>query len=111
MNFPSFLIHICDLGNSFSENGLRFCSSTPCVLDESVAVRNYPGPLCQIAVKGLGHEKPTLLITNHMEEKPVTLVERYVWLMLVENTIEDAINFFHMGVLSSTVSLRVDLDL
>lgn len=69
------------------------------------------GPLCQIATKGLGHEKPTLLITNLMEEKPATLVERYVWLMLVENTIEEAINFFHMGVLSSTVSLRVDLDL
>lgn len=31
--------------------------------------------------------------------------------MLVENTIEDAINFSHMDVLSNTVSLRVDLGL
>ncbi len=31
--------------------------------------------------------------------------------MLVENAIEDAINFFHMDAHSSTVPLRIDLDL
>lgn len=85
--------------------------ATPRVLDESITVRNYPQPLRQIAIKGLGHDKPTLLITNRMEEKPAVLVDRYARRMLVENAIEDAINFFHMDALSSTVPLRIDLDL
>lgn len=83
----------------------------PRVLDEMVTVRNYAGILRQIAVKGLGHEKPTLLITNRMGEKAVVLIDRYARRMLVENAIEDAINFFHMDALSSTVPLRIDLDL
>ena len=111
MNFPSFLIPICDPSDSFGENGSRLRSSMPRVLDESITVRNYPGALGQVAIKGLGHEKPTLLITNRMEEKLATLVDRYARRMLVENTIEDAINFFHMDVLSSAVLLRIDLDL
>ena len=81
------------------------------MLDESITLRNYPQPLRQIAIKGLGHDKPTLLITNRMEEKPAVLVDRYARRMLVENAIEDAINFFHMDALSSTVPLRIDLDL
>jgi len=83
----------------------------PRVLDEFITLRNYPQPLRQIAIKGLGHDKPTLLITNRMKEKPARLVDRYARRMLVENAIEDAINFFHMDALSSTVPLRIDLDL
>lgn len=80
--------------------------ATPHVIDEPVTVRNYSADLRQIAVKGLGHEKPTLLMTNRMEEKPAELVDRYARRMLIENSIEDAINFFHMDALSSTVPLR-----
>ena len=85
--------------------------STPRILDESITVRNYSKNLRQIAIKGLGHDKPTLLITNRMDEHPTTLVDRYARRMLIENAIEDAINFFHMDALSSTVPLRIDLDL
>ena len=85
--------------------------ATPKILDDSVTVRYYPYPLRQIAIIGLGHDKPTLLITNRLEEKPAVLVDRYARRMLVENAIENAINFFHMDALSSTVPLRIDLDL
>ena len=85
--------------------------ATPRILDDIVTVRYYPYALRQIAVIGLGHEKPTLLITNRLEEKPAVLVDRYARRILGENTIEDAINFFHMDALSSTVPLRIDLDL
>ena len=85
--------------------------ATPRILDDIVTVHGYPDPLRQIAITGLGHEKPTLLITNHMEEKAAVLVDRYARRMLIENVIEDAINFFHMDALSSTVPLRIDLDL
>ncbi len=83
----------------------------PQILEELVTISNYPHPLRQIAIKGLGHEKPTLLITNRIEEKPADLIDRYARRMLVENAIEDAINLFHMDALSSTVPLRIDLDL
>ena len=46
-----------------------------------------------------------------MEEHPATLVDRHARRMLIENATEDAINFFHMDALSSTVPLRIDLDL
>ncbi len=85
--------------------------ANPHVLDESISLRNYSKPLRQIAIKGLGHDKPTLLITNRMKGKSAALVDRYARRMLVENAIEDAINFFHMDALSSTVPLRIDLDL
>ena len=85
--------------------------TTPRILDESVTLHGYPLPLRQIAIHGLGHAKPTLLITNWMDEKPAILVDRYARRMLVENAIQDAVNFFHMDALSSTVPLRIDLDL
>ena len=83
----------------------------PQVLDEIIQLRNYPYPLRQLAIRGLGHDKPTLLITNRIDEHPARLIDRYARRMLIENAIEDAINFFHMDALSSTVPLRIDLDL
>ena len=85
--------------------------ATPRVLDDSITLRNYPYPLRQLAIRGLGRDKPTLLITNRMDEHPAGLIDRYARRMLIENAIEDAINFFHMDALSSTVPLRIDLDL
>jgi len=46
-----------------------------------------------------------------MEERAAELIDRYARRMLVENAIQDAINFFHMDALSSTIPLRIDLDL
>ena len=85
--------------------------ATPRILDEVITLRNYPHPLRQLAICDLGHDKPTLLITNRMKERAARLVDRYARRMLVENAIEDAINFFHMDALSSTVPLRINLDL
>ena len=38
------------------------------------------------------------------------LIERYAQRMLIENQIEDGIDFFHMDSLSSAVALRVSCD-
>ena len=84
---------------------------TPRVLDDLITLRNYPHPIRQLAIRGWGQEKPTLLITNHLDERPGVLIDRYARRMLIENAIEDAIHFFHMDALSSTVPLRIDLDL
>jgi len=84
---------------------------TPRVLDEHVALQGYDGLLRQLTVIELGHEEPTVLITNHLKLAPATLVTRYAQRMLIENNISEAIQFFHLDALSSMVGLKVDFDL
>jgi hypothetical protein len=83
----------------------------PRVLDDIVNLREYDGPIRQLTITDLGHEEPTFLLTNHLERTPTQLVERYARRMLVENNIEDAVDFFHMDALSSAVAMKVNCDL
>jgi transposase len=78
--------------------------------ENSAFLRGIDRPLRQIAVRGLGHEEPTLFLTNDMQSKPVALVERYARRMLIENSIAENVDFFHLDALSSAVALQVDLD-
>jgi hypothetical protein len=83
---------------------------TPQILDRQVTLDDYEGPIRQIAVKDLGHEEPTLLLTNQLRRSPAKLLARYARRMLIENNIEDGVNFFHMDSLSSAVALKVNCD-
>jgi hypothetical protein len=84
---------------------------TPRIIDEQISLDDYEGPLRQIAIKDLGHDEPTLLITNQLRRSSATLVERYAQRMLIENGIEDGIHFFHMDALSSAVAMKVNCDI
>ena len=84
---------------------------TPRVLDEPIELPDYRGPLRQIAVTELGHEEPTLLLTNQLQRSAANLIEHYAKRMLIENTISDGVDFFHMDALSSAVALKVNCDL
>jgi len=84
---------------------------TPKVLDERIRLRGYEGELRQVTVSDLGHEEPTILLTNHSDLSCVALVTRYAQRMLIENGIAAAIQFFHLDALSSMVGLKVDFDL
>jgi len=64
----------------------------------------------QLYIQDLGHEKPTILLTNDSQSL-VKLITRYAQRMLVENAISDAVRFFHMDALSSAVALKVDFDM
>jgi hypothetical protein len=81
------------------------------IIEERINVKNYEGDLRQFAIRDLGHEKPTILITNQMRRSPATLIQRYAKRMLIENNIADAVDFFHMDSLSSTVALKINFDL
>lgn len=83
---------------------------TPRVLDEHVVLRGY-GPVRQLTILDLGHEEPTVLMTNHERTSPATLITRYAQRMLIENNISESIQFFHLDALSSMVGLKVDFDL
>jgi len=84
---------------------------TPRILDELVRLSGYQGQIRQLTIADLGHEEPTLLLTNAMRTSPAKLVGRYAQRMIVENSIADGIDFFHMDALSSTVAMKVNCDL
>jgi hypothetical protein len=84
---------------------------TPRVLDQRITLPDYDGSLRQVVAADLGHEAPTVLITNQLRRSSATLIGRYAQRMLIENGIEDGIDFFHMDALSSAVALKVTCDL
>jgi hypothetical protein len=84
---------------------------TPRVLDQQVYLKDYEGPIRQLLITELGHEEPTVLLTNQLRRSAAKLIERYAQRMLIENQIEDGIDFFHMDALSSAVALHITCDL
>ena len=84
---------------------------TPKVLDQRVEIAGYEGTLRQIAIRELGHEKPTILLTNQERRSAAKLIDRYAQRMLIENGIADGIEFFHMDALSSVGPMKVNCDL
>jgi hypothetical protein len=84
---------------------------TPRVLDRRITLPGYDGPLRQLTVADLGHEDPTLLLTNQLTRSASHLIGRYAQRMLIENNIEDGIDFFHMDALSSAVAMKINCDL
>ena len=83
----------------------------PRVLDDTIHLTGYEGPLRQLTVADLGHEEPTFLVTNQMRRAASTLIERYAKRMVIENSIADGIDFFHMDALSSAVAMKITCDL
>jgi hypothetical protein len=79
-------------------------------LEETVHLRGYEGPIRQIAASGLGHDQPTLFITNQFQETPREVIIRYAGRNRVEDGLGISVNFFHLDCLASEVRLNVDLD-
>lgn len=84
---------------------------TPRVLDRRISLQDYEGPIRQICIRDLGHEEPTIMLTNQLTRSPRHLIGRYARRMIIENAISDGIEFFHMDALSSAVAMKVDCDL
>jgi hypothetical protein len=79
-------------------------------LEEVVQLRGYEGPIRQVAVTGLGHDQPTLFLSNHFEATPRELIIRYAGRNRIEDGLGIGVNFFHLDCLASEVRLNVDLD-
>jgi transposase len=82
---------------------------TPRYYEESVVLAGCK--LRQMFIQDLGHDEPTILLTNQRRTTPKALITRYAQRMLIENALSDAVRFFHMDALSSTVGLKVDFDM
>lgn len=90
--------------------GVSRIYKTPRILDQQITLSDYDEPIRQITILDLGHEEPTLLLTNHLHRSPAKLIQRYAQRMLIENNIEDGVHFFHLDALSSAVALKVNCD-
>src|SRR5205823_7488287 len=64
----------------------------------------------QLFVLDLGHEEPTILLTNQRHTTTKALLTHYAQ-MLIENALSDAVRFFHIDALSSAVGMKVDFDM
>jgi len=84
---------------------------TPRILDRKIVLNDYEAPIRQMVIADLGHEDPTFLLTNQLIRSAPKLVQRYAQRMVIENNIEDGIDFFHMDALSSAVAMKVNFDL
>jgi hypothetical protein len=84
---------------------------TPRILDRRITLDDYDGPIRQLTITDLGHEEPALLLTNQLTRSARDLIRRYAQRMVIENSIADGIDFFHMDALSSAVAMKVDCDL
>ena len=82
----------------------------PKVIDQTVSLKGYQGLVRQLFITDLGHEEPTILLTNDLKGSVVQRIIRYAQRMLIENGLADAVDFFHLDALSSSVALKVDFD-
>lgn len=92
-------------------DGIARIYRTPRILDRTIELNGYDGTLREMVITDLGHEEPTFLITNQLKASAPQLIHRYAQRMLIENGIEDGIDFFHMDALSSAVAMKVNCDL
>jgi len=65
----------------------------------------------QLFIKDLGHDEPMILVTNDAKSSARNLITRYAKRMLIENALADAVRFFHIDALSSSVGFKVDFDM
>jgi transposase len=81
-------------------------------MHESIeTIKGITNPVRQIAVRNIGHEHPTIMITNAAgTAKAKDLFTRYAQRMTIENELDAYIGGFHLDALTSSVALNVDLD-
>lgn len=82
----------------------------PEIHDQLIKIKDIQGPVRQLAVRNIGRDQPTLLITNDLERTTKQLFTRYAERMGIENELDAYIQGFHLDALSSGLPLNVDLD-
>ena len=78
--------------------------------DPAAVLSAYPRPIRQLAVTGLGHDQPTLLITNRTALPARQVIQAYARRMNIEQRLAEAIQSFGLDALAGAVPLNVDLD-
>lgn len=82
----------------------------PHLHEDMITLKGISTKVRQIAVKNIGRDEPTLLITHDLATPAKDLFARYAERMIIENELDAYISGFHLDALSSGVPLNVDLD-
>jgi transposase len=82
----------------------------PRLHEDMITLKGISAKVRQIAIRGIGRDEPTLLITNDVATPGKALFARYAERMTIENELDAYISGFHLDALSSGVPLNVDLD-
>jgi hypothetical protein len=82
----------------------------PRLHEDMVKLTGVSARVRQIAVRNIGRDQPTLLITHDLATPAKDLFARYAERMMVENELDAYIGGFHLDALTSGVPLNVDLD-
>jgi hypothetical protein len=82
----------------------------PEIHDELIKIKGIDAPVRQLAVRNIGREHPTMLITNALDLTIKQLFARYAERMTIENELDAYISGFHLNALSSGLPLNVDID-
>ena len=82
----------------------------PEIHDALITIKGIDSPVRQLAVRNIGREHPTMLITNALDLTTKQLFARYAERMTIENELDAYIQGFHLNALSSGLPLNVDLD-
>ena len=75
-----------------------------------MAIKGISNKVRQIAVRNIGRDEPTLLLTNALTTPAKDLFARYAERMTIENELDAYISGFHLDALTSSLPLNVDLD-
>ncbi|MBW2078639.1 MAG: transposase, partial [Deltaproteobacteria bacterium] len=81
------------------------------IYDKPIALKDYEGLIRQIIVSGTGRELPMFIITNDFDTSGKEIIETYALRWLIENNIQENIDFFSLNALSSPVIVKVDFDI
>jgi transposase len=81
------------------------------IYEEPIALKDYEGLIRQIIVTGTGRELPMFIITNDFDSPGKEIIETYALRWLIENNIQENIDFFSLNSLSSPVIVKVDFDI
>ncbi len=81
------------------------------IYEEPIKIKDYDGEVRQIIVTGTGRELPMLVITNDFDAPAKEIIETYARRWLIENNIQENVDFFSLNALSSPIIVKVDFDI
>jgi len=81
------------------------------IYDSIITLKGYGKKIRQVAITGHGKIKPALIITNDFNLKADEVIRKYSRRWLIEKTISEQIEFFHLNRVSSSMVIKVDFDL
>jgi hypothetical protein len=81
------------------------------VYQEQVFLKGYDKEIRQIIITGHGKVKPAVIITNDFDLPIEKVIRKYARRWIVEKSISEQIDFFHLNLVSSSMVIKVDFDL